>query len=283
MGDRVVVEIKDLSKVYGDGQRIHALDHVSFTVREGEFVSVMGPSGCGKSTLLNMLGALDKPSGGEVLINGQSVAQSRDVDSFRARTVGFIFQLHNLIPTLSALENVQVPMQGQKLSATQQHKRAEELLALVGMRDRQHHLPGQLSGGQRQKVAIARALANQPAILLADEPTGNLDSQSGDEVMNLLQDLHTRQRMTILVVTHDMTIARRTQRVLVMKDGQIVRQDVIGRPFEEDLKAFKQSGLGRALLDAGSAAVCSVSEFLTPDDQVVLGRILAQVPGGQGI
>ena len=279
MGDRVVVEIKDLSKVYGDGQRIHALDHVSFTVREGESVSVMGPSGCGKSTLLNMLGALDKPSGGEVLINGQSVAQSRDVDSFRARTVGFIFQLHNLIPTLSALENVQVPMQGQKLSAAQRHRRAEELLALVGMRDRQHHLPGQLSGGQRQKVAVARALANQPAILLADEPTGNLDSQSGDEVMNLLQDLHARQRMTILVVTHDMTIARRTHRVLVMKDGRIVRQDMIGKPFEEDLKVFKQSGLGRALLGAGSTAVSSLSEFLTPDDQAVLGRILDKVPG----
>jgi len=279
MGDKVVVEVKDLSKVYGDGQQIRALDHVSFTVREGEFVSVMGPSGCGKSTLLNMLGALDKPSGGEVLINGQSVAQSRDVDSFRARTVGFIFQLHNLIPTLSALENVQVPMQGQKLSAAQQHERAQGLLTLVGMHDREQHLPGQLSGGQRQKVAIARALANQPAILLADEPTGNLDSQSGDEVMSLLDNLHTHQRMTILVVTHDMSIARRTQRVLVMKDGRIVREDIVGRPFEEDLKAFKQSGLGRALLDAGGAAVGSMSEFLTPGDQAVLGRILGQVPG----
>jgi putative ABC transport system ATP-binding protein len=147
------------------------------------------------------------------------------------------------------------------------------------MRDRQHHLPGQLSGGQRQKVAVARALANQPAILLADEPTGNLDSQSGDEVMNLLQDLHARQRMTILVVTHDMTIARRTHRVLVMKDGRIVREDMIGKPFEEDLKVFKQSGLGRALLGAGNTTVSSLSEFLTPDDQAVLGRILDKVPG----
>jgi len=279
MTDKVVVQVQDLLKVYGDGQQIHALDHVSFAVREGEFVSVMGPSGCGKSTLLNMLGALDKPTSGDVIINGQSLARLRDVDSFRARTVGFIFQLHNLIPTLSALENVQVPMQGQKLSAGQRHMRASELLALVGMRDRQHHLPSQLSGGQRQKVAIARALANQPAILLADEPTGNLDSQSGDEVMNLLQDLHTRQRMTILVVTHDMTIARRTQRVLVMKDGQIVREDVIGKPFEEDLKVFKQSGLGRALMGVDSTALGSVGEFLTPGDQAVLLRILGRVPG----
>ena len=279
MTDKVVVQVQDLLKVYGDGQQIHALDHVSFAVREGEFVSVMGPSGCGKSTLLNMLGALDKPTSGDVIINGQSLARLRDVDSFRARTVGFIFQLHNLIPTLSALENVQVPMQGQKLSAGQRHMRASELLALVGMRDRQHHLPSQLSGGQRQKVAIARALANQPAILLADEPTGNLDSQSGDEVMNLLQDLHTRQRMTILVVTHDMTIARRTQRVLVMKDGQIVREDVIGKPFEEDLKVFKQSGLGRALMGVDSTALGSVGEFLTPGDQAVLVQILGRVPG----
>ena len=279
MGDKVVVQVQNLLKVYGDGQQIRALDQVSFAVREGEFVSVMGPSGCGKSTLLNMLGALDKPTSGDVIINGQSLARLRDVDSFRARTVGFIFQLHNLIPTLSALENVQVPMQGQKHSAAQRHARAAELLALVGMRDRQHHLPGQLSGGQRQKVAIARALANQPAILLADEPTGNLDSQSGDEVMNLLQDLHTRQRMTILVVTHDMTIARRTQRVLVMKDGRIVREDIIGKPFEEDLKVFKQSGLGRALMGMDSTALDSLGEFLTPSDRAVLLRILGQMPG----
>jgi ABC-type lipoprotein export system ATPase subunit len=278
MNDKVVVQVNDLLKVYGDGQQIRALDQVSFAVREGEFVSVMGPSGCGKSTLLNMLGALDKPTSGDVIIDGQSITRLRDVDSFRARTVGFIFQLHNLIPTLSALENVQVPMQGQKQSAAQRHTRAEELLTLVGMRDRQHHLPGQLSGGQRQKVAIARALANQPAILLADEPTGNLDSQSGDEVMNLLQDLHTRQRMTILVVTHDMTIARRTHRVLVMKDGRIVREDMIGKPFEEDLKVFKQSGLGRALLGTGGVAN-PLDEFLTPDEQAALGRILGRVPG----
>jgi len=280
MGDKVVVEIKDLLKVYGDGHKIHALDGVSFSVRAGEFVSVMGPSGCGKSTLLNMLGALDRPTSGQVIINGQDMSTLRDVDSFRARTVGFVFQLHNLIPTLSSVENVEVPMQGQGLSAAQRRKRAEELLALVGMRDREHHLPGQLSGGQRQKVAIARALANQPAILLADEPTGNLDSQSGDEVMGLLEDLHSQHGMTIFVVTHDMSIARRTHRVLVMKDGRIEREDIIGKPFEEDLKAFKHSGLGRALLSSANAeAADSLNGLFAPGDQEALKQVLLRVSG----
>jgi putative ABC transport system ATP-binding protein len=280
MGDKVVVEVRDLLRVYGDGQQIHALDGVSFSVRTGEFVSVMGPSGCGKSTLLNMLGALDRPTSGQVIINGQDMSQLRDVDSFRARTVGFVFQLHNLIPTLSSAENVEVPMQGQGLSPAQRRQRAAELLALVGMQDREHHLPGQLSGGQRQKVAIARALANQPAILLADEPTGNLDSQSGDEVMGLLSNLHSQQGMTIFVVTHDMNIARRTHRVLVMKDGRIEREDVIGKPFEEDLKAFKHSGLGRALLSGDTAgAADSLNSVLARNDQAVLRQILARAPG----
>jgi len=280
MDNKVVVKVKDLLKVYGDGQKIHALDNVSFAVRAGEFVSVMGPSGSGKSTLLNMLGALDRPTSGQVVINGQDMTQLRDVDSFRAKTVGFVFQLHNLIPTLSAVENVEVPMQGQGLGPAKRRKRAEELLTLVGLGDRLHHLPSQLSGGQRQKVAIARALANQPAILLADEPTGNLDSQSGDEVMKLLEDLHSEHGMTIFVVTHDMSIARRTHRVLVMKDGRIVREDIVGEPFEEDLKAFKHSGLGKALLSGVSkGAADSVDGLLTPADQAALRQVLSRLPG----
>jgi ABC-type lipoprotein export system ATPase subunit len=278
MGDNIVVQVQDLLKVYGDGHKIHALDHVSFAVHQGEFVSVMGPSGSGKSTLLNMLGALDKPTSGQVIINGHDMDKLRDVDSFRAKTVGFVFQLHNLIPTLSSAENVEVPMQGQGLSAWQRRKRAEDLLALVGLRDRTHHLPSQLSGGQRQKVAIARALANQPAILLADEPTGNLDSQSGDEVMSLLEDLHSQHGMTIFVVTHDMSIARRTHRVLVMKDGRIVREDIIGKPFEEDLKMFRQSGLGRALLGE-NATGDSLNGLLTTGDQAALRQVLAHIAG----
>ena len=170
-------------------------------------------------------------------------------------------------------------MQGQGLSAAQRRKRAGELLALVGLQDRLQHVPGQLSGGQRQKVAIARALANQPAILLADEPTGNLDSQSGDEVMSLLEDLHSRHGMTIFVVTHDMSIARRTHRVLVMKDGRIVREDVIGQPFEEDLKMFRQSGLGRALLGENGAPADSLEGVLMPSDQAILRQVLTRLAG----
>jgi len=207
------------------------------------------------------------------------MTQLRDVDSFRAKTVGFVFQLHNLIPTLSSVENVEVPMQGQGQSPAQRRKRAQELLALVGLSDRINHVPGQLSGGQRQKVAIARALANQPAILLADEPTGNLDSQSGDEVMSLLENLHSQHGMTIFVVTHDMSIARRTHRVLVMKDGRIIREDIIGQPFEEDLKMFRQSGLGRALLGEDGVTAGSLDKWLTSSDQVALRQALARVSG----
>ncbi len=169
-------------------------------------------------------------------------------------------------------------MQGQGLPAGEQRRRALDLLALVGLSDRENHLPGQLSGGQRQKVAIARALANQPAILLADEPTGNLDSQSGDEVMGLLEDLHSRHGMTILVVTHDMSIARRTHRALIMRDGRIVREDIIGEPFEEDLKAFRHSGLGRALSEEAPVnADALIRDLLGPAERDTLRQLLARV------
>ncbi|NTU63479.1 MAG: ABC transporter ATP-binding protein, partial [Chloroflexi bacterium] len=168
--NKVIVEAIDLTKTYGsNGEEVHALDNVNFRIRQAEFVAVMGPSGSGKSTLLNMIGALDKPTTGKVIIDGHDMAQQHDLDSFRAKTVGFVFQMHNLIPTLTALENVMVPMQGQGGSDRAHRQRAGELLAMVGLSDRGHHLPAQLSGGQRQKVAIARALANNPAIILADE------------------------------------------------------------------------------------------------------------------
>ncbi|HET7377145.1 MAG TPA: ATP-binding cassette domain-containing protein, partial [Anaerolineae bacterium] len=154
----VIVEAIGLTKLYGDGQTVHALDDVTFRIHIAEFVAVMGPSGSGKSTLLNMIGALDRPTSGQVLVNGQDMSSLHDIDSFRAKTVGFVFQLHNLIPTLTAIENVEIPMQGQGLSAHAQQQRAQELIDLVGLSDRGQHLPAQLSGGQRQKVAIARAL-----------------------------------------------------------------------------------------------------------------------------
>jgi ABC-type lipoprotein export system ATPase subunit len=243
-----IIETQNLIKVYGNGDEVRALDGVDLTIERGEFVAVMGPSGSGKSTLLNMLGALDLPTEGKVLVNGQDLAKVRDLDTFRARTVGFVFQLHNLIPTLNARENVEVPMMGQSLGRAQRRKRSKELLDLVGLPDRMRHLPNQLSGGQRQRVAIARSLANEPAVVLADEPTGNLDSQSGGEIIGLMRRLNKELNMTFIIVTHDLAVARQTHRVLVMQDGHIVGQHLVGDPYEEDLKAFRDSEIGRAIL-----------------------------------
>ncbi len=217
-----IVVARDLVKVYGDGAEVRALDRLTMTVARGEFVAVMGPSGSGKSTLLHILGALDRPTGGEVWVDGQNLLQIRDLDTFRARTVGFVFQLHNLIPTLTARENVEVPMMGQPVGRRERRRRAEELLERVGLRDRMNHLPNQMSGGERQRVAIARALANRPALLLADEPTGNLDSQSGAEVVGLMRELNRDLETTIIIVTHDPSVARRTDRILLMRDGRII-------------------------------------------------------------
>lgn len=222
MEREAIVIAQDLVKVYGDGAEVRALDGLTMTVGRGEFVAVMGPSGSGKSTLLHILGALDRPTSGEIWVDGQNLARIRDLDTFRARTVGFVFQLHNLIPTLTARENVEVPMMGQPVGRRERRRRAEELLEQVGLRDRMNHLPNQMSGGERQRVAIARALANRPALLLADEPTGNLDSQSGAEVVALMRDLNRNLGTTIIIVTHDPSVARRADRILLMRDGRII-------------------------------------------------------------
>jgi len=263
-----IVETRGLTKIYGDGAEIRALNGVDMQVRRGEMVAVMGPSGCGKSTLLNMIGALDRPTSGQVIVNGQDLATIRDVDRFRARTIGFVFQLHNLLPALTARENVEIPMQGQGLSARARRARAEELLTLVGLGDRLNHLPSALSGGQRQKVAIARALANNPALILADEPTGNLDSASGEEVMNLLAKLNRTQGTTILVVTHDWSVARAAQRILTMADGRIVDEHPVADPLTEDLRVIAHSRLGQALLEGNQEALkrlgLSEDERVTP-------------------
>lgn len=267
-----IIETRNLVKIYGNGNEVRALDRVNMQVARGEFVAVMGPSGSGKSTLLNMLGALDRPTEGQVLLDGQSLSKIKDLDRFRARTVGFVFQLHNLIPTLNALENVQVPMMGQVSNARNRRARAQDLLALVGLDDRMHHLPSQLSGGQRQRVAVARSLANEPALVLADEPTGNLDSHSGAEVIALMRRLNRELDTTFIVVTHDSAVARQTQRVLVMQDGQIAREHRVGSPYEEDLKAFRDSGIGQAILSGQK-----VLTGLDAQAQAVLQEILQVV------
>jgi ABC-type lipoprotein export system ATPase subunit len=259
-----------LIKLYGDGAQVRALDGVSLQIEAGEFVSVMGPSGSGKSTLLNMLGALDRPTEGCVLIQGQDLSQIKDLDRFRAQTVGFVFQLHNLIPTLTSRENVEVPMRGQPVSSRARRSRAQELLELVGLSERANHLPNQLSGGERQRVAIARSLANRPKLILADEPTGNLDSHSGSEVIALMHKLNHELGTTFVVVTHDEAVARQTDRILIMQDGQIVRQHIVGSPFEEDLKLFRDSGVGQAILAGEQEGL----EAFSAEEQEMLRRIL---------
>jgi len=243
-----ILTVKRLTKVYGTAVPVRALDEVDLSVEAGEIVAVMGPSGSGKSTLLNMLGALDRPTSGCVMIEGNDLDGVGDLDAFRALTLGFVFQMHNLIPTLTAAENVQVPMKGRGARRRRQHERAMEMLELVGLVERAGHLPSQLSGGQRQRVAIARALVNEPRVILADEPTGNLDSVSGREVIELLVRLNRDRGTTILIVTHDRNVARSAQRILQMNDGRIVHEHIVGDALTEDLLALAQSELGRRII-----------------------------------
>jgi ABC-type lipoprotein export system ATPase subunit len=269
-----IIRTEHLTKIYSSGESaVHALVDVNLQVMAGEFFAIMGPSGCGKSTLLNLLGALDQPSSGSIWVAGEDLRHLKNVDRFRARTIGFIFQLHNLLPTMTALENVEVPMIGQGLGRKERQARAAELLALVGLADRNQHLPGQLSGGQRQRVAIARALANQPRLLLADEPTGALDSQSGEELLALLAQLNQTQGATIAVVTHDRHVAQATQRILFMKDGRIIDDHRVVDPMEEDLRTLAQSKLGQAILETGDAPL----QRITDEEELVLRQILLRL------
>jgi ABC-type lipoprotein export system ATPase subunit len=271
-----LVETQNLTRIYGDGHDIYALNDVNLCVAPGELIAIMGPSGSGKSTLLNMLGALDKPTSGQVIVDGQDLAKIRNKDKFRGNTVGFVFQLHNLLPTLTARENIEVPMMGH-LSAGKRHARSKELLAAVGLGDRQNHLPGQLSGGQRQRVAVARALANNPPLVLADEPTGALDSQSGLELLKLIRQLNEEQGVTFITVTHDPAVARQMKRVVVMSDGKIAREDIIGSPLEEDLKIWAHSGLGRRIMQG---KLDEVGEFVhSKAEMEALRKLLAQSEG----
>ncbi|MEM2816765.1 MAG: ABC transporter ATP-binding protein [Candidatus Bathyarchaeia archaeon] len=222
----VIVEAVELKKTYMLGKvPVEALKGVNLKVEEGEFLSILGPSGSGKSTLLNLIGALDKPTGGKLYIEGVDIATlSDDQLADLRRRIGFVFQFFNLIPRLTALQNVELPMAIAGLSKAERRKRAEELLEIVGLGDRKNHKPSELSGGQQQRVAIARALANNPRFLLMDEPTGNIDSKSANEIIQLVKGLNTEREVTVIMVTHDQKLAVEAARTLHMLDGTIVKE-----------------------------------------------------------
>jgi putative ABC transport system ATP-binding protein len=209
-----------VSKLYPDGE-VHAVEDVTLSIRRGEYVAIMGPSGSGKSTLLNLLGALDAPTAGEIYFEEQPLSSVANLDRFRSQKLGFVFQSFYLLPILTAIENVQVPMFEGRLSVSARINKANQLLELVGMSHRAKHLPLKLSVGERQRVAIARALANDPTLLLADEPTGNLDSVSAEGIFNLFAQLHREHGVTIVLITHDPDLAARAQRIVRMQDGHI--------------------------------------------------------------
>jgi putative ABC transport system ATP-binding protein len=231
-GRTAIIDIRDMTKVYQMGQHeVHALRGVSLQIEKGEFLAIMGPSGSGKSTMMNMLGALDQPTGGSYWLDGTDVSQLDDdaLAEIRNRKIGFVFQNFNLLSRTAALQQVELPLiyAGRR----QRQQRARQALELVGLGDRLDHKPSELSGGQQQRVAIARALVNEPAIILADEPTGNLDSKSGTEVMQIFQRLNREESITVVFVTHDPWIARHTRRVITLADGLVVGDERIDEPL----------------------------------------------------
>lgn len=220
----LIYQASGLKKQFDNG-KVVALRGLDLAIRQGEFVAIVGPSGCGKSTLLQMLGSLDKPSAGTLRYRGNSIPDLPDPAAYRAHEIGFVFQAFHLLPTFTVLENVQIPMFEAKLSRSQRKARAVELLESVGLGHRLNHYPAELSGGERQRVAIARGLANNPSVVLADEPTGNLDSESSLQIIDLLLDLHRKLGVTLVLVTHDLTVAGRASRIIRMKDGRVISDE----------------------------------------------------------
>lgn len=219
-----MIKINNINKKYINGtNELHVLKNVSFSVDEGEFLAIMGSSGSGKSTMMNILGCLDNEYEGEYLLAGEDISKSSQnkLSEIRNKKIGFIFQAFNLLPKLTALENVELPLLYSGVKRTERHKKAMELLQMVGLGDRYAHRPNELSGGQRQRVAIARALVNDPSIILADEPTGNLDSKSEEEIMKILKDLNKKGK-TIIIVTHEPNIGESANRKIIFKDGEII-------------------------------------------------------------
>jgi putative ABC transport system ATP-binding protein len=228
----IIIETQQLTKIYGSGSTaVTALDHVSFSVESGQFVAVMGPSGCGKSTLLHLLGGLDRPSNGKVLIEGTSIADMSDdrLTKLRRRKIGFVFQFFNLIPVLTAAENAALPVSLDGIKPAEAKTKAAEWLDRFGLGDRLASRPDQLSGGEQQRVAIARALVSEPALILADEPTGNLDTRAGDEIAGLLREVSKQYERTVIMVTHDPRIAAYSDRIIFLKDGKVVDETLLAK------------------------------------------------------
>jgi ABC-type lipoprotein export system ATPase subunit len=221
-----LLSIDDVHREF-DGGHVLALRGVTLKIVEGEFLAIIGSSGSGKSTLLNLLGALDVPDSGEIRFRGEPICNLTNQARFRAQNIGFIFQSFHLLPTLTSLENVQVPMFEMEWSVKERQRRARELLDAVSMSHRLDHLPSKLSGGERQRVAIARSLANDPSILLADEPTGNLDTHNSHQIMTLLKNVHREKKNTMILVTHDMEVARSADRIVTMRDGQVISDEKV--------------------------------------------------------
>lgn len=259
-GRKAVIDIRSIAKVYHMGEiEVHALRGVSLTVYEGECISIMGPSGSGKSTLMNILGCLDQPSEGEYFLDGQDVSKLSETDLARIRNkkIGFVFQSFNLLKRTTALRQVELPLVYGGIGG--RSKKARQALEAVGLGQRLDHLPSELSGGQQQRVAIARALVNEPAMILADEPTGNLDSRSGTEVMQIFQRLNREQGITTIFVTHDPWIARHTDRVIMLRDGKIVADRQIAEPLtagehERPSEAAEMEGLFKEVYYGGAEA-----------------------------
>lgn len=225
-----ILRVEKLTKIYGKGEsRVKALDEVSFSVEKGEFIAIVGPSGSGKSTLLHMLGGVEKPTSGRVFVDGKDIYEQNDEELavFRRRQIGLIYQFYNLIPILNVKENISLPflMDGRNVNES----RLEELLEVLDLKDRQEALPGQLSGGQQQRVSIGRALINAPALVLADEPTGNLDSKNSQEIVELLKRSNKEYKQTLFLITHDENIALQAERIIFLDDGKILREEVAGR------------------------------------------------------
>jgi len=238
MSDRSLIEIRDITKVYrmGGDIEVHALRGVSLQVDAGELLSIMGPSGSGKSTMMNVLGCLDQPTSGDYYLDGVDIKKLNDnaLAEIRNRKIGFVFQTFNLLPRTTALQNVELPLVYRGVNGRERQRRVTEALELVGLADRIHHRPNELSGGEQQRVAIARALATQPDIILADEPTGNLDSRSGAEIVAIFQRLNREMGITVAFVTHDPEIAAHTRRIVQLLDGKIVADELVENPLDAE-------------------------------------------------